>query len=188
MGIGRREEGGAVMILDLTEIPGQGLELDHRFELSEEAGGEPSVPAPVRLVGVARPGLRGVELEGRLEAVVRLECSRCIEPYEAELATDFYLIVVSEASEFGVGEKRLEPADATLFYTDRSRVDLREIAREQVVLGLPLKPVCQADCAGLCPTCGANRNRIECSCQPDDVDPRLAPLLALKRKLGGSRS
>jgi uncharacterized protein len=95
---------------------------------------------------------------------------------------------VSEASEFGVGEMRLAAEDATLFYADRGRVDLREIAREQIHLNLPLKPVCHAGCAGLCPTCGANRNRIECSCRPAEGDPRLAPLLALKKKMDDPRS
>lgn len=78
--------------------------------------------------------------------------------------------------------------DAALFYCDRSRVDLREIAREQILLNLPLKPVCRSDCKGLCPTCGVNRNRIECSCRPDEIDPRLEPLLALKKKMDGRRS
>jgi uncharacterized protein len=178
------------MFLDFSAIPAEGLSVDRRFELTEpsEADGKRLVPAPVRIVGRARQGPRGVELEARLEATVRLECSRCLEPFEMPAGGDFALVIVSEATEFGIGEKRLVLEDAKLFYADRGKVDLRGIAREQIHLNLPLKPVCREDCGGLCPTCGANRNRIECSCQPAEIDPRLAPLLALKKKMDGSRS
>jgi uncharacterized protein len=178
------------MLLDFTDIPAKGLSLDRRVELTEpaDAGAGRLVPEPARLRGRAQPGARGVELEARLQATVRLECSRCLETFEAPLDTEFSLVIVSEASEFGVGEKRLALEDSTLFYAERGKVDLREIAREQIHLNLPLKPVCRADCRGLCPTCGVNRNRIECSCRQAEGDPRLAPLLALKKKLGGPRS
>jgi len=178
------------MFLDFSAIPADGLPVDHRFELAEPCGadGNRLVPGQVRLVGRARQGPRGVELEARLEATGRLECSRCLDPFEMPVGGDFALVIVSEATEFGVGERRLVLEDANLFYADRGKVDLRGIAQEQIHLNLPLKPMCRADCGGLCPTCGANRNRIECSCQPAEVDPRLAPLLALKKKMDGSRS
>ena len=76
-------------------------------------------------------------------------------------------------------------ADTPLFYSDRGKVDLRDVAREQIYLNLPLKPVCGTTCAGLCPACGANRNRIKCSCCTVQPDPRLAPLLALKKQSEG---
>ena len=170
------------MLLDFGKIPAGGLILDQRLQLIGPASGalERLVRGPVRLVGHAQKGRRGVELEARLSATLSLECSRCLEPFEAPLQIEFFLIVVSEAAEFGPQEARLDRDDAVLFYADRGRIDLRDIAREQIDLNLPLKPVCDADCAGLCPTCGANRNRIECPCRPEDLDPRLAPLLDLK--------
>ena len=44
------------------------------------------------------------------------------------------------------------------YYSERS-VSLREIAAEQVQLSIPMKPLCEENCQGLCPTCGANLNR-----------------------------
>jgi uncharacterized protein len=175
------------MLLDFSTIPEQGLTLDGQLELTEPdaSGRGPLVRGPVRLTGRARHGRRGVELHGELDATARLECSRCLEPFEMAIRAEFFLILVSEAREFGLGEKRLALEDATLFYADRGRADLREICREQIYLNLPLKPVCRGECAGLCPTCGANRNRIECRCRPAQPDPRLAPLLAFKNKKKG---
>jgi uncharacterized protein len=39
--------------------------------------------------------------------------------------------------------------------------------------------LCSTECKGICPHCGANRNRSECSCSDDPVDPRLAELSRL---------
>ena len=60
------------------------------------------------------------------------------------------------------------------------------MAAEQILLNLPLKPVCEPGCKGLCPTCGVNRNQIECDCRSEAVDPRFAPLLDLKERMSDS--
>jgi uncharacterized protein len=46
----------------------------------------------------------------------------------------------------------------------------------ETTLALPMKPLCRADCQGLCPACGANRNVAPCTCAPKPPDPRLAVL------------
>jgi uncharacterized protein len=61
-------------------------------------------------------------------------------------------------------------------------LDLEPLAREAVVLSLPLVPLCRPDCAGLCPTCGADRNAGPCACPPPDGDPRWSALDALRRE------
>jgi len=53
---------------------------------------------------------------------------------------------------------------------------------EQLYLALPMKPLCQNGCQGLCATCGTNLNRTTCDCQPHWDDPRLAVLKALKKE------
>ena len=37
-------------------------------------------------------------------------------------------------------------------------IELADVATEQVILAVPMKVVCSADCKGLCPVCGVNRN------------------------------
>src|SRR6267378_2761104 len=58
---------------------------------------------------------------------------------------------------------------------------LEPVLKEQVLLSLPMKVICQSDCRGLCPTCGANLNHEECRCETHTTDPRLAPLARLKQ-------
>ena len=175
------------MFLVFDDVPDDGLPIDCRLDLAEMAADERGrlLAGPVHLVGRASHGSQGLELTARLDATLRIECSRCLVPVERPLRCDFFLVLVSEAVEFGAPEMRIASEDAQLFYAGQGRADLRQIATEQLCLNLPQKVVCREGCAGLCPTCGANRNRIECRCRTDDVDLRFASLLELKKDLEG---
>jgi uncharacterized protein len=128
-----------------------------------------------------------VALGGVLDARLRLRCVRCLESFEESIRSRFELILVPEASATETeGERETEEREALLFYGAEGRVELVDVAREQVHLNLPLKPLCRPDCRGLCPTCGADRNRLECACRSEQIDVRLAPLLELKNKLRGT--
>jgi uncharacterized protein len=171
------------MFININKIGPEGIRFDQRLELSELAGGEAErvriLQADLR--GKANRGSRGVDLTARLEARVELNCSRCLETFATSIEADFFLIIVPEAVEFGVGEAETSEEDASLFYAPEGKAELELIAAEQILLHLPLKPVCDSDCQGLCPTCGADRNQIECGCRSETIDPRLAPLLDLKK-------
>ena len=54
-------------------------------------------------------------------------------------------------------------------------LDLEPLARDAVLLELPLAPLCAEDCPGLCPTCGANRNTETVRLRPARRDPRGRP-------------
>ena len=79
-----------------------------------------------------------------------------------------------EAEELGVVEV---PEDG--------EVELRPLLLEQIQLNVPMKPLCRADCAGLCPTCGANLNEGPCGCQKDEIDPRWEGLKAFQERKKG---
>lgn len=174
------------MFIDIYKIDEEGLRFDAAVELPDSGDDGDDLVRVERaaLRGTAARGERGIDLDARLEATLALGCSRCLEPFESSISVDFYLTLVPDGVEFGVGEAELSPAEAALFYAPEGKADLREIAGEQIQLNLPLKPICGPDCRGLCPTCGANRNRIECACRNEEIDPRLAPLLEFKKKKG----
>ena len=96
------------------------------------------------------------------------ECRRCLGPATGTLRSE-----VRELYEDG--------GDADLTYPlEGDQLDLAPLARDAVLLELPLAPLCVDECAGLCPTCGANRNEGSCRCAPQDTDARWAALDALK--------
>jgi len=177
-----------IMFINIYEIAPEGVRFDEAVTVppSDAAAAEGITVLEARLTGRAAPGKRGVELSARVGARVRLECSRCLEPFETAIAEEFSLTLVPDAAEFGVGEAQVRDQDASLFYAREGLVLLAEVAAEQIYLNLPLKPICVTGCRGLCPTCGVNRNRIECGCRSEEIDPRLAPLLEFKKRTGGA--
>lgn len=178
------------MFIDVNKIGPGGVGFDEplKLDLPRPADDERVKVVEARLRGAAVPGTRGVELAAHLEARVTLQCSRCLRSFEMPIASDFALTIVLEEPPAPPGETETEvdERDIDLFAAADGRVDLATITREQIYLNLPLKPLCSTRCAGLCPTCGVDRNRIECDCVAEAVDPRLAPLLDFKRRTEGS--
>lgn len=176
------------IFIDINEIEPDGVRFDESVTLpsAEDAAADGMTLLEARLTGRALPGKRGVEFRAALDARVRLECCRCLEPFETRIRQDFCLTLVADGVEFGAREAQVREEDALLFYATEGRASLAEIAAEQIYLNLPLKPVCDDRCQGLCPTCGVNRNRIECGCRSEEIDPRLAPLLEFKKRTDGA--
>ena len=58
--------------------------------------------------------------------------------------------------------------------------NLAALAWEEFLLAMPMKPLCEPGCKGLCPQCGINRNSASCSWETDAADPRRAPLRGYK--------
>lgn len=173
-----------MVVLDLKSLQQDALAIDVALELGEVqgAGGQDLVEGPAHLTGSLTRRQDQFDLRARLTGRLTLECGRCLEPFGAALAVPFFLILVPVADEQDPARAAEDEDDPAVFHAAGGQVDLRSIAAEQVYLNLPLKPVCNPACRGLCPTCGSNRNRIECGCRAVEVDPRLAPLLELKHR------
>jgi len=133
-----------------------------------------SVPAPadLGLVGVIGvPEGATVELDLRLESVmegvlvtgtahapVAGECVRCLEPVEHELDADFQEMFSYPDADTRTARKDEAGDDAEdedILELEDDLFDLEPVLRDAVVLALPMQPVCQDDCPGLCPQCGA---------------------------------
>ena len=81
------------------------------------------------------------------------------------------------------GTNRKSPTRTSAFRSTRTtRSTSAELMREQFYLALPMKPLCQPDCKGLCPVCGINRNRETCTCQAEWTDPRFDALKRFDRQ------
>ncbi len=73
--------------------------------------------------------------------------------------------------------------DLDLDFYDNDELNLSALVETETTLALPMKPLCRPECRGLCPTCGANRNAVACSCEPRPPDPRLGALGDLASRL-----
>lgn len=139
------------------------------------------VVSPVSLsFDVDRQETGRYRVAGHLTGELELTCSRCLETFMLPVATDFDLRYVPRTENVGEGEKEVEEDDlATAFYSD-DQIDLGHLIVEQLQLAVPMKPLCDEACKGLCPQCGTNLNTGSCDCDPRWEDPRLAALRNLK--------
>ena len=116
--------------------------------------------------------------EGTSSFTADLNCSRCLEPYPFANNSSFH-VRFRPRPEVSAENEEIEITDTTEldveFYSDRE-IPLRDLALEQIQLSIPMKPLCDESCLGLCPTCGANRSREECSCNTPVADERWGAL------------
>jgi uncharacterized protein len=119
-------------------------------------------------------------VRGSLAGQLELACGRCLVPFAAPAAIDFDLLLVPGPVSAAAAKEELSPDDLDLDYYTGEIVDLESILREQIILMLPLKPLCDEGCKGLCPHCGANLNQEACVCRSDDVNSPFARLAKLK--------
>jgi uncharacterized protein len=126
---------------------------------------------------------RQVRLRGSLKVSLELGCARCLDAVRMQLSPEFDLFYQSNSGSNLSGEIALTEMDTEIGFFNGHFIDVVDIAREQILLALPMKPMCREDCKGLCPHCGGNRNVRDCGCQESEADPRLAPLIKIKSQM-----
>ncbi|MBV2353464.1 DUF177 domain-containing protein [Streptomyces sp. J2-1] len=115
--------------------------------------------APLELDLRLESVMEGVLVTGTARARAEGECVRCLEPVGQQLEADFQeLFSYPDADDRG--RVIAEPGDDAeddedRFFIEDGLFDLEPLLRDAVVLALPMQPVCQDDCPGLCSECGA---------------------------------
>jgi uncharacterized protein len=119
-------------------------------------------------------------VRGHLTGRLDLACSRCLESFAAPVESDFDLLLVPGPGAPAGTDEELGQPDLDLDYYNGEMVDVESILREQIILMIPLKPLCEENCKGLCPRCGANLKSSTCQCHPEAVNSPFAHLAKLK--------
>ncbi|BDV43184.1 hypothetical protein GURASL_21070 [Geotalea uraniireducens] len=107
-----------------------------------------------------------IRTNGKIKTRVRMKCSRCLAEFDVDVDSSFILIY-SKANQLSNDEDEIELGDEDLIsvaYTG-DEIDFSPEIAEQVIMELPIKPLCKEDCQGLCPQCGADLNESECGCE-----------------------
>ncbi|MDR5695492.1 MAG: DUF177 domain-containing protein [Armatimonadota bacterium] len=127
---------------------------------------------------------RTIHVAGKVSTLVTLTCSRCLEsfPYTLEATLDEDFFASPQPPRSPVEEVRLSREDFIFPLPEGGILDVTELVRQNLIMAIPIKPVCKESCQGLCPQCGANRNVEPCDCTLTEVDPRLAVLEQLLRE------
>ncbi len=125
----------------------------------------------------------GFLLQGDLSYRQTLLCTRCLKEFEEPAVSDLRLLVEAGGVAGAPGERQLDEDELGVVTVTGEELDTEPLILEQVLLNLPMKPLCRPDCKGLCPRCGADRNVEACGCEVETTDPRWSGLAELKDRL-----
>lgn len=190
----------------ISGIPAEG----RRFEIGEDAvfldligeyGLNYEVTKPLRAEFFVLPQEDGCFVRGEIEGEVNLPCNRCAENAVVNINHSFesfepFPPVITKADDSGknknTGKARNEPVEdefdgdvdeEVIRYNPKLKgmeINLAALAWEEFVLSLPIKPLCDQKCKGLCAQCGQNLNLESCACRAEKGDPRLESLRSLQ--------
>lgn len=161
------------------------------------------LPAPMRIgidvIAVAED--QGIHLELRLDSVgegilvgasvttvAEGECIRCLEPIEMPISRYFQELyryapekahTKAQRKAAQTREEVDEVDEDEDLMVDGDFINLESPIRDALVLALPINPLCDADCPGLCPGCGVKWSLLEPDHGHDAKDPRWAGLDSL---------
>ena len=181
------------MYLRIENIKEEGLALDFKEKpgdfpvLSEMIDqGECKFVTPINTVLAASRIDEMIRVNGNVTTQVRLSCGRCLQEYETPLKSRFDLTYVNRIPEIQTDEEQdeveISVEEMGLIYFEGEEINLKDGIQEQVILALPIKPLCSKDCKGLCPGCGKDLNQDDCDCGQQPGDPRFAVLKKLQLK------
>ncbi|MEJ2745984.1 MAG: DUF177 domain-containing protein [bacterium] len=150
------------LIIDIAKIPPGGMHLSGAISPAE---------LDVECEGVAAKGDLAYDLDvevvsseflarGRLHIPLEFTCSRCLKPFAARINVDRFTY-----------SQRVKGIET---------IDLTGNLREDIIIALPIKPLCARTCKGLCAHCGKDLNLERCSCALRRDDARWSALEGLK--------
>lgn len=119
-------------------------------------------------------------VKGTVTTEAELTCARCLQQFTLAISVDLEERFRHYSGPKQQQEDDLEEEDGwqveDVRKFDGLVLDLDEVVMENLLVSLPLKPLCRPDCKGLCPQCGQNLNEGDCDCRVEQINPRLAVL------------
>ena len=149
---------------------------------------------PIVVTAVLTPVAQKVDVRGDFKTEISETCDRCMEVFKQPASasiTTFLMPVTQFSAHDKPGGKVIhgptrgakksrhhskskapilsdapgEHEDVSFGSYDGQTVDLRPLVREQLILTLPMRAICDSSCEGLCLRCGENIKRNECRCK-----------------------
>jgi len=184
--------------IQIASIPSDGRAVEEEYSIEGPDGiehwGQLFLPkAPVRVRALLRRVDRRILAEFDVEAELEVPCARCLALASVSLREKGEAVFLLGGEEPEEGEEGDPSASGEEDEDEQIRLDpLAQTAdlgpriHETLLLALPATVLCREDCAGICPVCGGDRNRVRCDCVADDGDPRLAGMRTLWEASGGT--
>lgn len=184
----------ALLSYDLNEVPKEGLRLDCFLNPSDIQleKGDPEFNGVVALnVLVVREEEHKLRVEGDLKGTFVKECVRCLRAFEEQKMipiVGYYEFQDTKTSLDSKGSSREVEKNNNQkeegYLIENNQFHLAGMIREHLILEVPIQPVCNEHCLGLCPVCGKNLNQDACACGEVKVE---SPFSVLRNVIPFSR-
>ena len=135
---------------------------------------------PVAVSGKVRTSGHEVFVTGNVKTSIVLECDRCLQQLELPVNADFKLGYITGKQYESGHDAELSEDEMAVSIFDGETIDIDEVVKEQLLLAVPVRALCKAECKGICAECGADLNLGDCGCQTKEIDPRWAALKNFK--------
>jgi uncharacterized protein len=171
--------------INVSKIPEGGMilkfERDGKWFRENLPGTTPAdfEPDRIDINCTARRMKVNVFIEGTVATAVDMSCCRCLEMIRLPIRSSFQYTFTPPPPR-SQDEVELNAADFDFAYYEGDIIDLDMVIFEQIMLQIPIKPLCAESCRGLCPHCGVNLNTTRCDCRGEILDERLAVLTQFK--------
>lgn len=165
------------MIIQLSEImnvPGNEKILTVPIEMENFILADavyPFVQKDSVMLRIVNRGNRKVLIEAKTDVSVAASCDRCLK----DVIIPIHIEVEKEIDFSKTEQQRTEDLDETN-YVSGYDLDVDKLIYDEVLIGFPMKVLCNEDCKGLCKVCGANLNEGECGCDRAELDPRMSAI------------
>ncbi len=159
------------MKITVSKIPEEGIEV-HSSENAEGLDISPSdliLDDDVYIDAVISREGRIFFVDGTIKTVLRLTCSRCGRDSSYPLDTVFHCHEEPLTGASIEVEMSLKKGDMDIDHYAGDEIEINTLFREQVLLAIPMHPLCKPDCLGLCHRCGQNLNVKKCDCPQEEV-------------------
>ena len=114
-------------------------------------------------------GDKKLSIKGKGEVTAVIPCDRCLKDVEVKIPLDFQ-------KKISVDPEHVDQSDELdeTNYIDGSNLDVKQLVRNELLVGWPTKILCSDDCKGICSICGQNLNEGTCDCEDTGLDPRMS--------------
>jgi uncharacterized protein len=105
-----------------------------------------------------------VTVEGPISCTLTMTCVKCLDEFTLPMNVNLDIELAPRVPTPHISELELKNNDMDVYYYEGDEIDLDPFVYDEVVLNIPMRPVCKEECKGLCDVCGKNKNYEECNC------------------------
>ncbi|MBM4080346.1 MAG: DUF177 domain-containing protein [Planctomycetes bacterium] len=128
---------------------------------------------------------QAIHVSGTARTTIRIECARCLKEVPHALSSRFQMVFKESVAGDGRAEQQVGEGDVGITYFTGHEIEVGPEIRQSLLLAMPMRLLCKADCKGLCPQCGRDLNSGPCRCVADSRKEQPATMADLMKKWGG---